>query len=75
MEDDLNLSKMEDDLNFLEKGIQSKSPPPLLNSKPYPPILGLSTAQVMVFPLFSLLPQPPHYAILGRNNNCFEKLS
>jgi hypothetical protein len=29
-------------------------PPPLLNFNPCPPILGLSTAQVMVFSLFSI---------------------
>ena len=86
MEDDLNFTKTEDDLNFFingrrpqffqkwkttsifgerednlkfwENGRQSKYFPPLLNSKPNPPILGLCTAQVMCF--FALILASPY---------------
>jgi hypothetical protein len=53
MEEDLNVLKNGRQINFLEKERQSKIfgnkyfPPPKLNSKPNPPILGLCTAQVM----------------------------
>ena len=42
---------MEDDLNI--------SPHPLLNSKPNPPIIGLSTSQVMGFAFNALYTQIP----------------
>ena len=60
-------SKMEDDLIFfengrrpqvLENGRQSTPPPSILKSKPNPPILELSTAQVIGFLFFFTIFKP-----------------